>query len=50
MAREAGVGVGTLYRRFPSKELLIESTYRHEVQLLCEAAPELAASFPRRAP
>jgi AcrR family transcriptional regulator len=46
IAREAGVGVGTLYRRFPSKELLIEATYRHEVQLLCEAAPELAASLP----
>ncbi|MFD9650929.1 TetR/AcrR family transcriptional regulator [Streptomyces mirabilis] len=40
------MGVGTLYRRFPSKELLIEATYRHEVQLLCEAAPELAASLP----
>ncbi|WP_377267049.1 TetR/AcrR family transcriptional regulator [Peterkaempfera sp. SMS 1(5)a] len=46
IAREAGVGVGTLYRRFPSKELLIEATYRNEVQVLCEAAPELAASMP----
>ncbi|MFJ2399571.1 TetR/AcrR family transcriptional regulator [Streptomyces sp. NPDC087843] len=46
IAREAGVGVGTLYRRFPSKELLIEATYRHEVQHLCEAAHELAASLP----
>jgi AcrR family transcriptional regulator len=46
IAREAGVGVGTLYRRFPSKELLIEATYRNEVQLLCAAAPELAASLP----
>ncbi|MDT0467204.1 TetR/AcrR family transcriptional regulator [Streptomyces gibsoniae] len=46
IARDAGVGVGTLYRRFPSKELLIEATYRHEVQLLCEAAPDLAASLP----
>jgi AcrR family transcriptional regulator len=46
IAREAGVGVGTLYRRFPSKELLIEATYRHEVQLLCQAAPELAGSLP----
>ena len=46
VAREAGVGVGTLYRRFPSKELLIEAVYRHEVRLLCEAAPELAASLP----
>ncbi|GGN34215.1 TetR/AcrR family transcriptional regulator [Streptomyces fuscichromogenes] len=46
IAREAGVGVGTLYRRFPSKELLIEATYRHEVRILCEAAPELAAALP----
>lgn len=46
IAREAGVGVGTLYRRFPSKELLIEATYRHEVRLLCEAAPDLVASLP----
>jgi AcrR family transcriptional regulator len=46
IAREAGVGVGTLYRRFPSKELLIEATYRHEVQLLCAAAPELVTSLP----
>ena len=46
IARAAGVGIGTLYRRFPSKELLIEATYRHEVQDLCDAAPELAASRP----
>ncbi|WP_331743528.1 TetR/AcrR family transcriptional regulator (plasmid) [Streptomyces sp. NBC_01136] len=46
IARQAGVGIGTLYRRFPSKELLIEATYRHEVQRLCQAAPELAASLP----
>lgn len=46
IARQAGVGVGTLYRRFPSKELLIEAIYRHEVQSLCEAAPHLAATQP----
>lgn len=46
IAKEAGVGVGTLYRRFPSKELLIEATYRNEVQRLCDAAPELAAQLP----
>ncbi|MEV1205715.1 TetR/AcrR family transcriptional regulator [Microbispora rosea] len=46
VAREAGVGVGTLYRRFPSKELLIEAMYRQEVRLLCEAAPELVAMLP----
>src|SRR5215469_12759545 len=46
IARAAGVGIGTLYRRFPSKELLIEATYRHEVQDLCAAAVELSASYP----
>jgi AcrR family transcriptional regulator len=46
IARAAGVGIGTLYRRFPSKELLIEATYRHEVQDLCDAALELSASHP----
>ena len=46
IARAAGVGVGTLYRRFPSKELLVEATYRHEVEQLCQAAPELAAAEP----
>ncbi|MEU5309092.1 helix-turn-helix domain-containing protein [Streptomyces sp. NPDC021562] len=46
IARAAGVGVGTLYRRFPSKELLVEATYRQEVRRLCEAAPELTAVQP----
>ncbi|MEV7391084.1 TetR/AcrR family transcriptional regulator [Streptomyces sp. NPDC091215] len=46
IARVAGVGVGTLYRRFPSKELLIEAVYRQEVQRLCEVAPHLAATQP----
>jgi len=46
IARAAGVGIGTLYRRFPSKELLIEATYRREVHDLCNAALELSASRP----
>ncbi|MFD8721327.1 TetR/AcrR family transcriptional regulator [Streptomyces sp. NPDC059629] len=46
IARVAGVGVGTLYRRFPSKELLIEAVYRQEVQRLCEVAPHLTAMQP----
>ncbi|MET8614884.1 TetR/AcrR family transcriptional regulator [Streptomyces misionensis] len=46
IARAAGVGVGTLYRRFPSKELLIEAVYRQEVRRLCEAAPRLTAAQP----
>ncbi|MFE9611413.1 TetR/AcrR family transcriptional regulator [Streptomyces sp. NPDC006012] len=46
IARVAGVGVGTLYRRFPSKELLIEAVYRQEVQRLCEVAAHLTATRP----
>ncbi|MFD8733970.1 TetR/AcrR family transcriptional regulator [Streptomyces sp. NPDC059618] len=46
IARSAGVGVGTLYRRFPSKELLVAAIYRLEVERLCEAAPRLAAELP----
>lgn len=46
IARAAGVGIGTLYRRFPSKELLMEATYRQEVADLCDAARGLAASLP----
>ncbi|HEX3590386.1 MAG TPA: TetR family transcriptional regulator [Pseudonocardiaceae bacterium] len=42
IAREAGVGIGTLYRRFPTRETLVEAVYRNEVARLCDAAPELA--------
>jgi AcrR family transcriptional regulator len=41
VARQAGVGIGTLYRHFPSRDCLIESVYRHQVELLCDAAEEL---------
>jgi len=35
VARQAGVGIGTLYRHFPSREALVEALYREEVELLC---------------
>jgi len=35
IARRAGVGIGTLYRHFPSREALIADVYRREVDLLC---------------
>lgn len=41
IAERAGVGIGTLYRHFPSRDALIEAAYRHEVAELCDAAPAL---------
>jgi AcrR family transcriptional regulator len=43
IARRAGVGIGTLYRHFPTRDCLMEAVYRHQVELLCDAAPELLA-------
>lgn len=48
IAREAGVGTGTLYRNFPTREILIEAAYRNEVARLCDAAPDLLATMPPR--
>lgn len=41
IAAEAGVGIGTLYRRFPRRDDLIEATYRNETARLCSSALEL---------
>jgi AcrR family transcriptional regulator len=49
IAEEAGVGTGTLYRNFPTRENLIEAAYRQELSRLCEAAPELLAAMPPHA-
>lgn len=46
IAREAGVGAGTLYRNFPSRESLVEAVYRHEVAELCDSATTLLAEEP----
>ncbi|MGW2890557.1 TetR/AcrR family transcriptional regulator [Streptomyces griseoruber] len=48
IAKEAGVGSGTLYRNFPTREALIEAAYRNELSRLCEAASELLAAMPPR--
>jgi AcrR family transcriptional regulator len=48
IAREAGVGTGTLYRNFPTRETLIEAAYRNEVARLCDAVPGLLATMPPR--
>jgi AcrR family transcriptional regulator len=46
IARRAGVGIGTLYRNFPTREELLEAVYVHEVEALVEAAGELAGAPP----
>jgi len=43
IARDAGVGIGTLYRHFPTRDALVEQIYRDEAQQLAEAARQLAA-------
>jgi AcrR family transcriptional regulator len=43
IAKEAGVGVGTLYRHFPTREALVDAAYRSDLQRLCDAAPGLLA-------
>src|SRR6201993_5060947 len=41
VARRAGVGIGTLYRHFPTREALYEAVYRREVGQLAALAEEL---------
>jgi AcrR family transcriptional regulator len=41
IARRAGVGIGTLYRHFPTRTDLIEAVYVEEVQALCRSADDL---------
>jgi AcrR family transcriptional regulator len=48
IAKEAGVGTATLYRNFPTREILIEAAYRNEVSRLCDAAPDALATMPPR--
>src|SRR3954447_18271990 len=46
IAKAAGVGIGTLYRHYPTRDALVEAVYRHNVDLLCEGADELSATLP----
>jgi len=46
IAKKAGVGAGTLYRHFPTREALILAVYRHDVQHLVESVPALLATHP----
>jgi AcrR family transcriptional regulator len=42
VAKRAGVGIGTLYRHFPTREALFEAVYRREVDQLSDLAERLA--------
>lgn len=46
IAREAGVGPGTLYRHFPTRDALIEAVYRTEVEKLAAAQRRFAETMP----
>jgi AcrR family transcriptional regulator len=46
IAKQAGVGVGTLYRHFPTREALIDAAYRHQLIRVCEQAADLATQHP----
>ena len=46
IARAAEVGIGTLYRHFPTREALVEALYRKELAALCAAAGDLLAAQP----
>jgi AcrR family transcriptional regulator len=46
IARDCGVGIGTLYRHFPTREALVEALYRRELADLCASADSLLAEYP----
>ncbi len=49
IARRAGVGIGTLYRHFPTRQALLEAVYRDQVEELCAVARELNDEPPDKA-
>ena len=44
IAAEAGVGLGTFYRHFPTRADLIVAVYRHQVEACADAGPALSAT------
>ncbi|WP_103349440.1 TetR/AcrR family transcriptional regulator [Amycolatopsis sp. CA-128772] len=46
VAREAGVGIGTLYRHFPTREALVEAVYAAELDDVTAGAPALLERLP----
>ncbi len=45
IAKQADVGIGTLYRHFPTRDTLIEGVYRNEVEKLAAAAARFAETM-----
>lgn len=46
IARRAGVGIGTLYRHFPSRDALLEAVFRRDVEQVADRAEELLRELP----
>jgi AcrR family transcriptional regulator len=46
IAKDAGVGAGTLYRHFPTRDTLIEAVYRTEVEKLAAAQKKFSETLP----
>ncbi len=46
VAKDAGVGAGTLYRHFPTRDVLLEAVYRTEVEKLAAAQQRFAETMP----
>ena len=46
VAERAGVGIGTLYRHFPTRQALLEAVYAGEVEAIARAAEDLSAQAP----
>lgn len=50
VAREAGVGIGTLYRHFPTREDLVEAVYATQLDEVTDSAAALLRELPRTPP
>jgi AcrR family transcriptional regulator len=46
IARRANVGIGTVYRNFPTRDAFIDAVYRFDVERLANAASQLHSSMP----
>jgi AcrR family transcriptional regulator len=46
IAKQAGVGIGTLYRHFPTREALVDAAYRNELARLCDSVDDLLHQLP----